>query len=139
MRNFLIVLGDIYLFLFSLYHVITGIVAIFFSKFALRFYKILYGFDPIETEQLMLTFKPWGALALVVGIIGFFTFMRLDLYYPIFLAFIILLFIRAASRSIFFRQLHTKHHVTYLQNLRMVIIQLLGISLFLYLFFINIY
>lgn len=131
-------LGYIYLFLFSLYHIITGIVAIFTSNFALRFYKTIYGFEPTETKQLLLTFKPWGALALTVGIIGFFVFSNINVYYPLLLAFSVLLLIRATARIIYYKQLHTQHHVTLTQNLRMILIQLLGIFLFIYIFLIKI-
>lgn len=61
-----------YLYLFSTYHVVTGVVSMFFPGFAMSFYKTLYGYDPVERTHLRLIFKPWGALAFFAGVVGLF-------------------------------------------------------------------
>ena len=70
----------IYLFLFSCYHIITGVISVFFPNFAIRFYKMLYGFHPKETEQLKMTLRPWGNFAIVTGVIGFMVLYNIDRY-----------------------------------------------------------
>src|SRR5262245_45764206 len=61
-----------YLFGFSVYHVFTGMVSMFFPTFAMSFYKGLYGYDPVERKHLVLILKPWGALAFFAGFVGLF-------------------------------------------------------------------
>lgn len=59
-----------YLAVLSAYHIITGILSFGFPRLAMRFYKTLYGCDPVERRQLTLVMKPWGALAIFAGICG---------------------------------------------------------------------
>jgi len=55
--------------LFGTYHLITGIVSMFFPRFSIRFYKGLYDFGEFkDNQQMILSFKPWGALAFSIGI-----------------------------------------------------------------------
>ena len=121
-----------YLFLFSLYHIITGIISVFFSDFALKFYKSIYGFQPKETKQLKMTFKPWGNLALVMGIVGFIVFFDLERFSPILFAFSTLLLIRVWYRIVLRAQLYQELGIQKSQNWRMIIIQIIGVVLFLW-------
>lgn len=121
----------VYLFMFSLYHFTTGIISVFLSKFALKLNKFIYGFRPIEENQLLLTFKPWGNLALAIGIIGFITLFNINYYYPIMFAFVVLLTIRAGYRIILRRELKTIFKIKPSQNWRMIIIQIIGATIFL--------
>ncbi|MEK6828150.1 MAG: hypothetical protein AABX78_02265 [Nanoarchaeota archaeon] len=120
-----------YLFLFSLYHITTGVISIFFPKLALKFNKTLYGFQPTDTIQYLLIIRPWGNLALVVGVIGFIVLMNLDVYSPILFVFIILLLIRVGYRVILRNELKKIFKITYAQNLRAILIQIIGIVIFL--------
>lgn len=128
--DFLGSLSIIYLFFFSLYHVITGIVSVFFSDFALKFYKKIYGFQPKETVQLKMTFKPWGNFALITGFIGFIVLSDLDKYLMILFPFALLLIIRIGYRVLLREELYKNLKINKYQNWRMVIIQLTGAILF---------
>jgi len=120
----------IYLFLFSCYHIITGVISVFFPNFALRFYRILYGFHPKETEQLKMTLRPWGNFAIAIGVIGFMVLYNMDKFFLILFPFALLLLIRIGYRLKLRSQLYRDLKVTKVQNWRMIIIQLLGIILF---------
>ncbi len=61
---------QVYLAVLSTYHVISGILSYFFGPFAMRFYKAFYGTDPVEQRHLLLILKPWGALSICVGLMG---------------------------------------------------------------------
>src|SRR3989344_3976863 len=119
-----------YLFLFSCYHIITGVISVFFPNFALRFYRILYGFHPKETEQLKMTLRPWGNFAIAIGVIGFMVLYNMDKFFLILFPFALLLLIRIGYRLKLRSQLYRDLKVTKVQNWRMIIIQLLGIILF---------
>ena len=106
-----------YLFLFSLYHVITGIISVFFPKFALKFNKLVYGFKPSDIPQYLLIVRPWGNFALSVGIIGFIVLIKLDDYYLILFAFIILLLIRIGYRIVLRDEIKKTFKIGYHQNL----------------------
>lgn len=121
----------VYLFLFSLYHIITGIISVLFSDFALKFYRKIYGFQPKETKQLTMIFKPWGNLAFAVGIIGFITLYNLDVFYPMLIAFITLLIIRVWYRFTFRNYLMEELKISPFQNWRMIIVQIIGIIIYL--------
>jgi hypothetical protein len=129
-------LAYIYLFLFSLYHLITGIVSVFFSNFAIKFYKKLYGFQPKETKQLKMTLKPWGSFAICVGFVGFIILLNIQKYFLFLIPFSILLVIRIGYRFTFRNELKNYWKVTEFQNWRMILIQVIGVLLFL-LFTIN--
>lgn len=131
MDNILNFITVIYLFLFSLYHILTGILSVFFSKSALRFYRVIYGFQPAETNQLLLIMKPWGNLALAIGIIGFITVFNINSYYPIMFAFVILLTIRIGYRIMLRRKLKIIFKISPSQNWRIIVIQILGAIIFL--------
>lgn len=130
-QKFIEILAIGYLFLFSLYHVITGVISVFFPKLALKFNKTLYGFQPPDTVQYFLIVRPWGNLALAVGVIGFIVLANINKYYLMLFAFIILLSIRVGYRIILRKELKETFKITYSQNLRAIIIQILGILLFL--------
>lgn len=125
------VLTYIYLFLFALYHIITGIVSVFFSDFSIKFYRILYGFQPIEEKQLKMTFKPWGSFAICVSVVGFITLTNLEKYFLILIPLAVLLALRAGCRYLFRKELKNYWKVTEWQDWRMIIIQIAGILLFL--------
>lgn len=120
----------IYLFLFALYHLITGVVSVFFSDFALKFYKVLYGFQPKETKQLKMTFKPWGSFAISTGIAAFVVLINLERYFLMLIPFAILLILRIGYRLGFRRELKNYWKVSFMQNWRMILIQLIGVILF---------
>ena len=131
MERFFEIIAVTYLFLFSIYHLITGIISVFFPKVALRFNKFMYGFQPIEKTQYFLIVRPWGNLALTIGIIGFIVLINIDDYYIILFAFIILLLIRIGYRIALRKELKKTLKITYTQNLRAILIQILGIIIFL--------
>lgn len=119
-----------YLFLFSLYHIITGIISVFLPRLALKFNKALYGFQPTDNVQYFLIIRPWGNLALAVGMIGFVVLSNLDKYCMILFVFIILLLIRIGYRVILRSELKKAFKISYYQNLRAILVQVLGIVLF---------
>ena len=123
------ILGLVYLWCFSLYHVVTGFVSVMMPNFALKFYRTLYGFQPIETKQLQITLRPWGNLAFVIGVIGFIVISDLKRFGPICLAFSVLLAIRIFYRLAMRRQLYEDIKVTPFQNWRMIFLQALGVVL----------
>lgn len=134
--NFIInILTISYLFLFSLYHIITGIVSVIFPNFALRFYKVLYGFHPKETEQLKITLRPWGNFAIAIGIIGFIILYDIERFFIILFPFALLLTIRIFYRFNLRNQLYRDLKVTEVQNWRMIIIQFIGVILFIWMAF----
>ena len=49
------------------YHLLTGVVAVWFPDWSFSFYDQLYHFDPRDTAQYRLILKPWGAYALFTG------------------------------------------------------------------------
>ncbi|MCH7850906.1 MAG: hypothetical protein IH845_04660, partial [Nanoarchaeota archaeon] len=55
--SFVEILALVYLLLFSIYHLFTGIVSVFFSEFALKFYKKIYGLEHLAILILKTT-KP---------------------------------------------------------------------------------
>lgn len=120
----------IYLFLFSLYHILTGVVSVFFSEYSLKIYKKIYGYHPKETKQLVMTFKPWGTMAIGLGLAGFITLVNLEIYYLMLFAFIGVLGIRAGYRFFLRKELYDYWNVKPLQNWRMILIQLIGVLIF---------
>jgi hypothetical protein len=54
----------------SLYHILTGCISYFTPAFALKFYRSVYGCQPIEQRHLRIILRPWGALAVFAGIAG---------------------------------------------------------------------
>lgn len=122
-----------YLFLFALYHLVTGIISVFFSRHAFKFYRVLYGFKPKEKKQLVLIFKPWGNFALLTGLIAFLVFLNITAYFLILYTFCVLLMIRIWYRSVFYKELNKEFRVSFWENARSIIIQILGVILFLYL------
>ncbi len=139
MLFFLDALTLIYLFLFSLYHIITGIISVFFSNFALKFYKTIYGFHPIEKKQLLMTLKPWGNFAILTGVSGFIVLFNTEKYFIFLLPFALLLSIRVWYRIILRKNFYKDLKVTPLQNWRMIIIQIIGAILFILYFIVKIY
>lgn len=134
--QFLEIITAAYLFLFSLYHILTGIVSVFFPEYSLKFYKKIYGFNPKETKQLLMTFKPWGNLALAVGFIGFIVLFDLNKYYLLLAPLTLLLLIRVWYRFLYRREIKTEWGITLKQNLRMIITQLTGAIIYLaYIYF----
>lgn len=59
-----------YLAILSVYHVWTGAISYFAPGFALKFYRGMYGCDPVERRHLVLVMRPWGALAIFAGLAG---------------------------------------------------------------------
>lgn len=127
-------LAEIYLLLFSIYHTIQGFISVFFSEFAIDLNRKIYGYKPKETEQLKMNFKPWGSLAFVVGIIGLIVFFNLNNCFIILPAFAFLLFLRMSYRIIYKKEIRDYWQVTIFQNFRAIMIQVIGIVLFILLF-----
>lgn len=123
-------LAFVYLFLFSLYHVVQGAISVFFSDYALKFNEFLYGFHSREKKQLKMTLKPWGSFSLAIGVIGFLVFFNLEKYHLILIGFILLLLLRAGYRILLRKKLYSYWKASPSQNWRMIIIQLIGIILF---------
>lgn len=121
----------VYLSLFSFYHVITGIISVFFPNFSLKFYKKIYGLQPPETKQLLMTFKPWGGLSITAGIVGFIVLTDIDRNYLFLFSFFVLLAIRFWARILYRKELGEDFKVTPFQNLRMITLQGIGAVLFL--------
>tara|TARA_Y100000310_G_C20701023_1_gene829892 strand:- start:1353 stop:1769 length:417 start_codon:yes stop_codon:yes gene_type:complete len=125
------ILTFIYLFLFSIYHVFTGVISVFFSEYSLKFYKKIYGHQPKETKQLIMTFKPWGTMAIGIGFAGIIILFNLKKYSLLLIAFIAILGIRAGYRFLLRNELYNYWKVKPLQNWRMILIQLIGVLVFL--------
>jgi hypothetical protein len=130
MSSFVEILTLTYLLLFSVYHIITGVVSVFFPNFALKFYKTIYGFHPKETEQLKMTLRPWGNFAIMTGVTGFIVLFNLEKFFLFLLPFSLLLLIRIWYRLTLRKQLYKELKVKSIQNWRMIIIQLIGAILF---------
>lgn len=127
---FLDYLAILYLFLFSLYHIVQGIISVFFPDSAIKFNKFLYGFELREKKQLKLSLRPWGSFAFVIGIIGFIVLFNIEEYSLILIAFTILLSFRVGYRILLYNQLKKLLKLTKIQNWRMIIVQVIGIVLF---------
>jgi len=89
---------QVYLALLSTYHVASGVLSYFFGPFALRFYKSFYGTDPIERRHLLLILKPWGALSLCVGLMGWTAVPDPAAHRGVVAALLLLLLLRIAYR-----------------------------------------
>lgn len=92
------VIVRIYLCVFSIYHVTTGIVSFFFPNFSKFFYKKLYDFHYELTPELFLVAKPWGALCISTGIAAFFACIYPFNYQGVIYSLIVLLLLRAVYR-----------------------------------------
>src|SRR3989338_4417297 len=82
------------IFTLSAYHIITSIVAIFFTDYSVTFYEKVYGFRFRNNKQLLLSFKPWAALAIFAGLAGFLLFSDIYRYRPLAFFFLILIGLR---------------------------------------------
>lgn len=60
-----------YLVALSSYHVITGLLSFAAPGMALLFYRGAYGCNPVEHRHLLIILRPWGALAVFAGFVGF--------------------------------------------------------------------
>jgi hypothetical protein len=69
-------LASVYLAVLSAYHVWSGGISFFAPDFALQFYRGMYGCDPVEQRHLKLVLRPWGALAIFAGAVGFLPFVE---------------------------------------------------------------
>ena len=116
--------------LFTIYHVLTGIIGGAFSKYSLKFYKAIYGFQPRETEQLLMTFKPWGTLAFVVGLMGFVMLLDIERYSLMFIPMATLLVLRMGYRLYWRQNMYDFWQISPAQNWRQITIQFIGAVLF---------
>jgi len=130
----IIILAEMYLLLFSIYHIFQGILSVFFSDFAIEFNKKVYGFKPKETEQLKMNLKPWGSLALTMGVIGLIVYFNIETYSLILIGFSLLLFLRISYRMYYHKKIKEYWGVTIYQNIITILIQIIGILLFTILF-----
>ena len=116
--------------LFSIYHVLTGVIGGAFSEYSLKFYRTIYGFQPRETEQLLMTFKPWGTLAFVVGLMGFVMLLDIERYSLMFIPMAALLVLRMGYRLYWRQKMYEFWQISPAQNWRQIIIQFSGAVLF---------
>ena len=98
MTDFLSIAFFINIALLSLDHFICGFFAIFFPSQAIRLYKILFGLEIPATEEYFTILKPWGALGIFAGIVGFIILTGPERYSQLLLALIILLILRIYIR-----------------------------------------
>lgn len=94
----LITVCRIYLAILSLYHVLTGVLSFAFPRFAMQFYKRVYGCDPEERQQLTIVMKPWGALAIFAGLCGCFAAVDPVRYRGVIASLMVLLILRVVYR-----------------------------------------
>lgn len=87
-----------YLGILSSYHIVTGAISFFSPGFALSFYKALYAVDPVEKRHLHIILRPWGALAMGIGVVGWFAAVDPVRYVGVILALLLLLILRAVYR-----------------------------------------
>ena len=106
-----------YLFVLSGYHVLTGVISYCFPGFALSFYKALYGCDPIERRHLSLILKPWGALAICVGVAGLFAGYDPHRHVGVVAAILVLLVLRITYRLLCREQLRELSGISPRRNL----------------------
>jgi hypothetical protein len=104
------------LLILSGYHVVTGIVSVFFVDFSERFYQVLYHFHPEMTEQYKLVLRPWGALALFAGIVGLYAARDPRRYRGVVTALALLLALRVGYRSLLAPQLLEVFQIDYARN-----------------------
>lgn len=97
--------GRGYLLFISCYHVATGVVSMFFPRFAMRFYRGLYACNPVESRHVALILKPWGALSAFAGFVGIIAWQDPGRYSGVVLGIIFLLLYRFYYRAKFEHQL----------------------------------
>lgn len=117
----------IYLCILSAYHLFTGIVSMFFPKFAMDFYKRFYSCTPPDREDLFLILKPWGALAVFAGIAGFYAAADPGRYRGVILGLILLLAFRIYYRTVFGRMLARHANIPSRRNILNIAMIALGI------------
>lgn len=131
------IVACVYLFVFSTYHVVTGVVSVFFPEFSVKFYRVLYHFEPIETKQYFLMLKPWGALSIFAGITGFLVLFGLERFYPLLMPFVLLISIRVAYRLIFRKQIADYFQVDLRRNLTNIGMLVIDLMVFTFLFYVH--
>lgn len=114
----------------SVYHVVTGIVSVFFPDFSERFYQVLYHFHPTMTEQYKLVLKPWGALALCAGITGLYAARDPRRYRGVVVAIAILLALRVGYRTYYATTLLEVFRIDYARNATNSVVIALEVLLF---------
>ena len=124
-----------YLYIFAIYHIITGIISVWFAGFALKVYKTIYGFEANDETQLCLVLKPWGNLALCFGLLTSVLIITDSVSQMILVVLSLLLAIRIYYRLVFRSTMKKHFKISSAQNYKMVLIQLLGILLFIYMAF----
>lgn len=118
-----------YLAVLSAYHIATGLLSFGFPRFAMRFYKTLYGCDPVERRQLSMVMKPWGALAVFAGICGGLAAADPVRYRGIVCALWFLLVLRAGYRLFCRRELEAVGRIPPRRNAISIVSILLGIAI----------
>lgn len=126
-----------YFAVFNLYHIVTGTVSVFFPEFSIRFYKALYHFEPIERKQYFLMLKPWGALSIHAGVLGFFVLSNLERYYPLLIPYFLLISIRAAYRILFRKEIAALFEVDLRRNITNIGMLVLDLLVFALLFYVH--
>jgi hypothetical protein len=87
-----------YLVVLSTYHVISGGISYLAPARAMAFYKSMYAVDPIERRHLFIILRPWGALSITVGMVGWFAAVDPIRYWGVVLAILVLLILRVIYR-----------------------------------------
>lgn len=82
----------------SLDHLITGGMALFFPKLAIKAYAKIFGAQLPETKEYTVILKPWGALGVFAGLIGILPILNPERYVGILYCFITLLCMRLYYR-----------------------------------------
>ena len=78
-----------------------------------------------------MSFKPWGNLALCVGVIGFIVLFNLNSYNLVLFAFSFLLLVRVWYRVVYGKDIKREWNISNVKNWRMIVIQIVGFLLFL--------
>ncbi len=68
--NIIQIIFNLNLFLLALDHLLSGSLALFFPKRAVKTYESLFGAKIPSTSEYFLILKPWGALGIFAGLVG---------------------------------------------------------------------
>lgn len=85
--------------LLALDHLITGSLAIFFPKTAIKLYKIVFGAHLPMTQEYFVILKPWGVLGVFAGLVGTLPIYDPVRYHIILWPLLLVLILRVVVRS----------------------------------------
>lgn len=116
-----------YLAILSTYHLISGGISFVAPSRAMAFYKSMYAVDPIERRHLSIILRPWGALSIGMGLVGWFAAVEPVRYWGVILALLVLLVLRAIYRVVLRHELMTISQIPPRRNLMSVAVILAGV------------